>query len=77
MKKIIIMCSLVISGFAFADQSDNPYIYDEPQMETMAEGDAPAGPGDPGVAPIDQYIPALILAGVVIAFACGRRKEMS
>jgi hypothetical protein len=77
MKKIIIMCSLVLSGFAFADQSDNPYIYDEPEMGTMAEGDSPAGPGDPGVVPIDQYIPMLVLAGVIIAFAYGRRKEVA
>ena len=68
------MCSLVISGFAFADQSDNPYIYDEPQMETMAEGDAPAGPGDPNAAPIDQYIPVLLLVGLAITFVYGRRK---
>jgi hypothetical protein len=77
MKKIIIMCSLVLSGFAFADQSDNPYVYDEPEMETMAEGDSPAGPGDPNVSPIDQYIPGLLVVGVVLAFAYGRRKKIA
>lgn len=71
------MCSLVLSGLAFADQSDNPYVYDEPEMGTMAEGDSPAGPGDPNPAPIDQYIPALLLVGVAITFAYGRRKKIA
>ncbi|MCU7618718.1 hypothetical protein NZ698_16095 [Chryseobacterium sp. PBS4-4] len=75
MKKIVIICSLVLSGFAFADQSDNPYIYNDQEMGTMAEGDDPAGPGDPSGAPIDQFVPVLMLAGVIIAFAYGRRKE--
>lgn len=77
MKKIIITCSLILSCFAFAGKSDNPYIYDEPEMGTMAEGDAPAGPGDPNAAPIDQYIPVLALVGVAIAFAYGRRKKIA
>lgn len=77
MKKIIIMCSLVLSGLAFADQLDNPYVYDEPEMEKLAEGDVPAGPGDPNAAPIDQYIPVLLLVGLAIAFVYGRRKEIA
>ena len=42
----------------------------------MAEGDAPAGPGDPNSAPIDQYIPVLILVGIAIAFVYGRKKDI-
>lgn len=74
MKKIIIMCSLVLSGLAFAEQSDNPFVYDEPSAETMAEGDAPAGPGDPNPAPIDQYVPVLLLVGLAIAFTYGKKR---
>ena len=34
MRKLIITCSIVLSGFAFAQSSDNPYIYeDEPAAE--------------------------------------------
>lgn len=76
MKKIIIICSLLISGFALADQSDNVFVYEEP-LETTAVGDAPAAPGDPGVVPVDQYIPFLFLAAAAIAFVYGRRKKMA
>ena len=69
------MCSLVISGLAFANQSDNPFIYDEPSAETMAEGDAPAGPGDPNPAPIDQYVPVLvIIAATLVCFYADKKK---
>jgi len=71
------MFSLILSSFAFAGQSENPYIYDESSMATMAEGDAPAGPGDPNAAPIDQYIPVLVLAAIAITFIYGRRKKVA
>ena len=77
MRKIIIICSLILSGLAFADQSDNPYVYDEPETGTMAEGDAPAGPGDPNPAPIDQYIPVLVFVGIAMAFVYGRKRDIA
>ncbi|GEN76178.1 hypothetical protein [Chryseobacterium hagamense] len=74
MKKIIILFSLVISGFSLA-QSDNPYIYNQPETSEMQEEGTPAGPGDPGGAPIDEYIPALFIVATVLAFAASNRKK--
>nr|WP_314494080.1 hypothetical protein [uncultured Chryseobacterium sp.] len=69
------MCSVVLSGLAFADQSDNPFVYEEEPLEVTAVGDAPAAPGDPGAVPIDQYIPFLLIAAAAITFTYGRRKR--
>ena len=73
MRKLIITCSIVLSGFAFAQSSDNPYLYDEPSAE---EQDVfPSNPGDPKLAPVDQYIPFLLLTaiGMVVVFARNRK----
>lgn len=73
MKKIIIIGSVVFSGFVLAQHSDNPYVYDEPSQTTEVEK-SPGDPGDPSV-PIDDYIPFLMVAaiGMVIVFA--KRKK--
>ncbi|MCU7615106.1 hypothetical protein N0B16_11710 [Chryseobacterium sp. GMJ5] len=75
MKKILIIGSVVLSGLAFSQQqsSENSYVYDEPEV---TEGDTfPGNPGDPTAAPIDQYVPVLLLTaiGMVVVFA--KRKK--
>lgn len=74
MRKLIITFSIVLSGFACAQSSDdNPYLYDEP---SATEGETfPGNPGDPNTAPVDQYIPCLLLTaiGMVVVFA--RKRE--
>lgn len=76
MKKIIIIFSLAVSGFSLA-QSHNPYVYDQPETSAMQERDTPAGPGDPGSVPIDEYIPALFIIGIALAFgASNKRKQI-
>lgn len=74
MKKIIIIFSLAVSGFSLA-QSHNPYVYDQPETSAMQERDTPAGPGDPGSVPIDEYIPALFIIGIVLAFGASNKKK--
>lgn len=76
MKKIIILFSLVISGFSLA-QSDNPYVYNQPETSEMQEERAPAEPGDPGAAPIDEYIPALFIVATILAFAASHKKRQA
>ncbi|WP_131725375.1 hypothetical protein [Chryseobacterium sp. Leaf180] len=61
---------------AWSQQSDNPYIYDEPHESTMrADGDAPAEPGDPPGNPIDSYIPLLMVAALGLAIAYGKARK--
>ncbi|MCX8523522.1 hypothetical protein OF897_06270 [Chryseobacterium formosus] len=74
MKKIIIMFSMIVSSIAFG-QSTNPYVYDEPEMSEMDEGDNPAAPGDP--VPIDQYIPVLLMVAAALAFAYTNKNKVA
>ncbi|WP_162088587.1 hypothetical protein [Chryseobacterium aquaeductus] len=76
MKKLIIIGSIVLSGFAFAQQnSDNPYVYDEPEV---TEGDVfPGNPGDPNAAPIDEYIPALLIMAIAMIVVYKKRDVIS
>ncbi|MDQ1161001.1 hypothetical protein QE422_001369 [Chryseobacterium sp. SORGH_AS 447] len=74
MKKIIIALSLAVSGFSLA-QSDNPYVYDQDQTSAMQERDTPAGPGDPGAAPIDEYLPFLFMVAVVLVFTASNKAK--
>lgn len=76
MKNIVTGFLLIISSVAFG-QSDNPYVYDEPEMSTMADGDNPAGPGDPKLVPIDDYIPALLMVAIIFTFAYAKRKNIT
>lgn len=74
MKNIIILFSLFVSGFSLA-QSDNPYIYNQPETSEMQKESTPAGPGDPGSVPIDEYIPALFIMATVLAFVASNKKK--
>lgn len=76
MKNIVTGFLLIISSVAFG-QSDNPYVYDEPEMSTMADGDSPAGPGDPGSVPIDDYVPALLAVALIFTFVYAKRKNIT
>ena len=62
MRKLIITCSIVLSGFACAQSSDNPYIYeDEPSAE---EQDVfPSNPGDPNPAAFGSIYSFSIING--------------
>ncbi|MCX8531545.1 hypothetical protein [Chryseobacterium luquanense] len=75
MKKLIITFSIVLSGFACAQSSDdNPYLYDEP---SPTEGDTfPGNPGDPNAAPVDQYIPALFVLAITIILGASTKKDL-
>lgn len=78
MKKIIVMFVMVLSGFVFAQESsDNPFIYDNgtDTTELQEEDILPANPGDPGLAPIDDYIPVLLIIAVGLAIACANKKK--
>lgn len=72
MKKIIVIFVMVLSGFAFAQESsDNPFVYDNGATELQEEDVLPGNPGDPLAGPIDDYIPVLLIIafGLSIAFA--------
>ncbi len=66
---------MVLSGFAFAQESsDNPFVYDNGTTELKEEDTFPA---NPGVAPIDDYIPALLIVAVAFVFAYANKKKVA
>lgn len=75
MKKIIILGSIVLSGFTFAQKdSDNPYVYQENNSTEEKAGEFPSSPGELP-APIDQYIPALLLVAIGMTFIYAKRNK--
>jgi len=75
MKKIIIIFVMVLSGFAFAQESsDNPFVYDNGTTELQEEDTFPA---NPGLVPIDDYIPALLIVAVTFVIAYAKRKKVA
>ena len=74
MKKIIVIALMIVSGFAFAqNSSDNPFIYDNSNISDNSsnlqqEDSFPNNPGDPNTAPIDEYIPMLLIVATVLIF---------
>ncbi|MEY8759802.1 hypothetical protein [Chryseobacterium tongliaoense] len=88
MNKIIIACLIIFSSFAYAQESsenDNPFMREESsrassveEEETMVEEDIfPGNPGDPQAAPVDQYIPVLILVALGIIVAHVKRNKIA
>lgn len=76
MKKIFIISTIFLSCLAFS-QSANRYVYEEQTDSSIEKADTefPSAPVDP--APIDDYIPALIVAAVGIAVFYGRKKTIT
>lgn len=74
MKKIFIISTVFLSGLAFS-QSGNRYVYEEDSSMEKADNEFPSAPVDP--APIDDYIPVLVLAAVGIAAFYGRKKRVT
>lgn len=62
---------LAQSGNVFAESEKNLYEEDEVMYQTNSE---PGAPGDPA-APIDDYLPVLMIAGVVVAIYAVRQRQ--
>lgn len=76
MKKIIIMFVMVLSGFVFAQNTqDNTFVYDNGSAELQEEDVLPANPGDPLSGPIDDYIPALLIIAIAFTIAYANKKK--
>lgn len=79
MKKITLLLTMGLgsmllaqSGNVFADSENN--LYEEEEVMYQTNATEPGGPGDPA-APIDDYLPVLMVAGVVIALYAVRQRQ--
>lgn len=65
---------MAFSGIAYAQQSDNPFVYD---MTEEKADPVPGTPGDPvQPAPIDEYVPILFIAGIATIILYAKRKKI-
>ena len=78
MKKITLLLTMGLggmllaqSGNVFADSENN--LYEEEEVMYQTNATEPGGPGDPA-APIDDYLPVLMVAGLGLAAWYARRK---
>lgn len=62
---------MVFSSIAYAQQSDNPFVYDEISEEKADP--VPGTPADP--VPIDGYVKILFLAGIATIILYAKRKK--
>ncbi len=79
MKKITLLLTMGLgsmllaqSGNVFADSENN--LYEEEEVMYQTNATEPGGPGDPA-APIDDYLPVLMVAGVAVALYAARRRQ--
>lgn len=76
MKKIVIASLIILSSSIFARESsdDNQFVYQGSSTKNTEEDVYPGNPGDPQPAPIDQYIPVLVIMAVGIIVYAKRKK---
>lgn len=80
MKKITLLLMMGLgsmllaqSGNVFAESEKN--LYEEEEVMYQTHDTNPGGPGDPA-APIDDYLPLLMVAGGALALYAVRRRQM-
>ena len=79
--KIIVLVALLFSiqiTYAYDDTGDDGQLLDSGIFENAASTSNPDAPGgDPGVAPIDDYLPLLLLAGITLGYVYTRKRRMA
>ena len=79
--KIIVLVALLFSiqiTYAYDDTGDEGQLLDSGIFENAASTSNPDAPGgDPGVAPIDDYLPLLLLAGITLGYVYTRKRRMA
>lgn len=79
MKKVLIFSIILIGNFGFAQQNSNN-VFDNSESNTQqndvqySTNSEPTGPGDP--VPVDNYIPLLIISGIVLTVYATKKKKV-
>jgi hypothetical protein len=73
---VIALVGFSISTYAYDDTGDDGQLLDSGIFENAASTDNPDAPGgDPGVAPINDYLPLLLLGGIALGFVYYRKRQ--
>jgi hypothetical protein len=72
---LFILC-ISYSSYAYKDYSENDQQLMGGYVENAASNNEPDAPGgDPGVAPINDYLPLLLLGGIALGFVYTRKRR--
>ncbi len=74
---IIALIGFTTTTYAYDVIDDDSQLLDGGYVENAASTNNPDAPGgDPGVAPIDDYLPLLLLAGITLGYVYTRKRRM-
>ena len=74
---VLFILSISNSSYAFKDYSENDQQMMGDYVENAASNDNPDAPGgDPGIAPINDYLPILLLGAIVLGFVYTRKRQI-
>jgi hypothetical protein len=72
---LFILC-ISHSSYAYKDYSEDDQQLMDGYVENAASNDNPDAPGgDPGVAPINDYLPILLLGAIALGFVYSRKRR--
>ena len=73
---VLFILSISNSSYAFKDYSEEDQQLMGGYVENAASNDNPDAPGgDPGVAPINDYLPILLLGAILLGFVYTRKRQ--
>ncbi|MEY2691915.1 MAG: hypothetical protein RIT03_305 [Bacteroidota bacterium] len=73
---VIALVGFSMSTYAYDDYSDDGQLLDGGFVENAASNNNPDAPGgDPGVAPINDYLPILLLGAIALGFVYSRKRR--
>jgi hypothetical protein len=73
---VLFILSISHSSYAFKDYSEEDQQLMGGYVENAASNDNPDAPGgDPGVAPINDYLPLLLIGAIALGFVYTRKRR--
>ncbi|MEN9323470.1 MAG: hypothetical protein RL699_1250 [Bacteroidota bacterium] len=73
---VIALVGFSMTTYAYDDYSDDAQLLDGGFVENANSTSNPDAPGgDPGVAPINDYLPLLLLGGIALGFVYYRKRQ--
>lgn len=77
MKKIAIATGILVCTLGYTQDREYKFFEGPRKSETAVEAQTPAEPGDPQAAPIDDYLPVLLLAGMAMMAYYARKRQFT
>jgi|Laugresbdmm110sn_1035088.scaffolds.fasta_scaffold16744_2 hypothetical protein len=73
---VIVLVGFTTATYAYDDTGDDGQLLDGGNVENAFSNSNPDAPGgDPGVAPINDYLPFLLLGAITLGFVYTRKRR--